>query len=658
VTDGFKYKLAAILCADVAGYTALMHSDEDGTFAAYKACIDVVVLPALDTHRGRLVKSTGDGFIAVFDSVIDGLSCALAIQEGVAHKEGKTPFKFRIGLNIGDVIHERIEGKDDVHGDGVNMAARLQTLATPGGVCVSSLVRDHVNGKLNVAFESLGRKRVKPNDIPIQAFAVHARAGPPKRSSATGLAAKVRTFIREARVTGLATVTLLAVGVFAWQADLLHTERLADLVTGESASRLPLPDRPSLVVLPFKTIGEGPAQEYFADGITVDVITDLSRVSGIFVIASNSSFAYKSRPQDVRKIGRNLGVRYALEGSVQRSADTLRVTAQLIDAKDGGHVWATRFDRPLGDVFKIQDEITRKIVDALSVNIKEREQTRWTVAQTSSVPAYDAYLRGWAAYRRNTVQDYTKAIELFRFSITLDPGFAQAHAAIAAAYLAMRKYGWTRVESLASEVKIVERARQHDEELLENAREHLAIALRNPTSLAYRSSAEIAIFERRYDDAIEAIRKALALDPNDADNFAMLSSVLVWTGRPEAAIEPIERAMRLDPLHPPLYLCTYGSALFSLGRYAEAKEKFEGCKAGNPESPWPYIYLIATYAYLGQEAEAAAARESAANLLHRLDRSPFTVQEVGNRIMRYRNRADLLRLLVGLHKAKVPNSLF
>ena len=653
VTDDFRRKLAAVLCADVAGYTKLMAGAESATHAAFKACVNDIVLPALETHRGRIVKDTGDGFIAVFDSVVDSLACALAIQDGIAGRNGGTRLAFRIGVNIGDIITE----ERDVFGDGVNVAARLQALAAPGGVCVSALLRDQVRGKLQVEFESLGRKRVKKGEEPIHAYAVHAKPARLRRPSLASIRASARPIKRRMRVIVLAAAAISAAVLTAWQADLVPIQRLASTLAGDEAPRFPLPHRPSIVVLPFKTIGAGREQEYFADGMTEDVITDLARIGGLFVIARSSSFAYKSRSPDARDIGRDLGVRYALEGSVRRSDKTVRIDAQLVDAQSGGHVWAARFDRPLGDIFEIQDEITRKIVDALSVNITERAQTRPAGTRTASMAAYDVFLRGLAAYRLNTFEGYQKAIEYFQTALTVDPAFAQAHAAIASAYLATRMYSWTRVESLTSPVNVVLSAGQHDRELLEKAREHLAAAMGNPTSLAYRSSAEILIFENEYDKAIMEMRKAIALDPNDADNYAVLSSVLVWAGQPEAAIEPIERAMRLNPYHPPLYLCHSGSALFSLGRYAEAKDRFERCQSGNPNNLWSYLYLIATYAYLGQDAKATVQRERASELLRRQGRSLFSVKEVRNR-MHYRYQADLLRLLVGLHKAQVPDSLF
>lgn len=652
MTEEFRRTLAAILCADVVGYSRLMAGEESATHAAYKNYLDHVVRPSLDSHRGRLVKSTGDGFIAVFDSVVDGVACALEIQEGVARDEGRPRLTFRIGVNVGDIIVE--EG--DVFGDGVNIAARLQALAPPGGVCVSALLRDQIRGKLQVEFESLGRKRVKKSDIPLHAYAVLARADFYRRTPISRIAARARPIMWRTRVISLTTIAVCAAALVAWQADLGPVRRFAEHIIGTEAPGFPLPDRPSLVVLPFKVIGAGQDQEYFADGISEDVITDLARIGGLFVIARTSSFVYKDRPRDVRKIGHDLGVRYALEGSVRRADGKVRIVAQLIDAKSGGHVWAARYDRPLGDIFKIQDEITQKIVQALAIKIGELQVAQSRGNRPTSTAAYDAYLRGRAAYRRNTFEEYQKAIKYFDAAIKIDPSFAQAHAALAAAYLSARLYSWTRIESFSSPLQTVLNARRHDEELLSKAREHLARALQNPTSLAYRSAAEILIFERKHNEAVAEIRKAIALDPNNADNFALLSSALTWAGQAGAAVEPIRRAMRLNPHHPPLYFCHYGTALFTLELYKEAAQEFERCQRGNPDNQWAYLYLIATYAYLGENSKVMATRSRVSELLRRQGRSPFTVKEARRR-MPYRYRADLLRLLVGLHKGNVPDSL-
>ena len=528
MTNEHRRKLAAIFCADVAGYTKLMARAESATHASFKSCLNEVILPALETHRGHIVKNTGDGFIAIFESVVDSLACALAVQDGVAAKKECSRISFRIGINVGDIIAE----DGDVFGDGVNVAARLQTLAVPGGVCVSALVRDQLRGKLEVEFESIGRRTVKKGEEPIDAYLARPPLAVSRRNRLARAIARLRPPARRTRVITLSAVAIIAVGLFVWRSNLPSMHRLAYQLVGEEASRFPLPDRPSLVVLPFKDFSSGKNQEYFADGITEDITTDLARLGGLFVIARTSSFAYKSRSDDVRKIGRDLGVRYALEGSVRHSDRTVRIDAQLVDTQSGGHIWAARFDKPLGDIFKIQDEITQKIVDALSIKISEREQTQPARKQTTSVAVYDAFLRGWAAYRHNTFDDYRKAIEYFKTAIALDPQFSQAHAAIAAAYLAMRKYSWTRVESFTSPVQIVLNAGRHDQELMEKAQEHLALAQRNPTSLAYRSSAEILIVDRKYDEAVGQIRKAIALNPNDADNYAVLSSVLVWAESP------------------------------------------------------------------------------------------------------------------------------
>lgn len=656
VATDFRRRLAAILCADVVGYTRLMAADESGTHAAYKACLADIVTPAVERHRGRIVKSTGDGFVAVFDSVVDGLACAVLIQDGVA-KRGTAGtagprLDFRIGVNLGDVIIEEA----DVYGDGVNIAARLQALAAPGGVCVSALVRDEIRGKLPIEFDSLGPKRVKRTDEPLHAYAVRGYPAAGRRTFASSLPGPLRAVLRRKRVSAfVAAAVICASALAAWQFELLPPHSVSDLLVDDKP-RFALPNVPSLVVLPFKIISASDDQEYFADGITEDIITDLARIRGLFVIARASSFSYKSKPVDVRKVGRELGVRYALDGSVRKAGDTVRINAQLIDAQTGGHVWADRFDKPLDDIFKIQDEITQNIVKVLSVKVGESERTRTSLAQTSSMAAYDAFLRGWAHYRHNSSTDYQKAIQYFEDAIALDPNFAQAHAAIAAAHLAARMFSWTNVEEFSSPLQTVLNARMHEEELLETARQHLASALRNPTSLAYRVAAEILIFERKHDEAIGQIRKAIALDPNDADNFAALSAALVWASKGAEAIEPIERAIRLNPFHPPIYLCHYGTALFSLRRYDEAADRFEQCAAGNPNNHWPYIYLVAAHAYLGQDAKAAEAHDKLAELLRRQQRSPFTVKEARSRIP-YRYDQDMLHLLVGLHRGNIPNTL-
>ena len=287
VTDDFRRKLAAVLCADVAGYTKLMAGAESATHAAYKACVSDVVLPALETYRGRIVKSTGDGFIAVFDSVVDSVSCALAIQHGVAARKDNTRLAFRIGVNVGDVITE----ERDVFGDGVNVAARLQALAAPGGVCVSALLRDQIRGKLKVEFESLGRKRVKKGETPLHAYAVHAEPIRRRGLSLASIGARAPAIRPRMRVMLLSAAVISAAVLTAWHADLAPIQRLARTFAGDEATRLPLPRRPSIVVLPFKTIGAGREQEYFADGMTEDVITDLARIRGRFVIARRSRFA-------------------------------------------------------------------------------------------------------------------------------------------------------------------------------------------------------------------------------------------------------------------------------------------------------------------------------------------------------------------------------
>lgn len=658
-------ELAAILCADVVGYTGLMAADETATHAAFTQCLATVVDTAIEAYRGRIVKNTGDGFIAVFQSVVDGMSCAIAIQENMAgNRDGAAPdhrLAFRIGVNLGDIIFE----EKDVYGDGVNMAARLQTLAVPGGICVSHVVRHELRGKLQLEFDSLGSRRLKSTDPSLEAYRLRGLSA---EASPTDGAGNIPTFRRQSRdwirLGAVAAIVFLSLtAVLIWRLDVLPWQRVDNREVLEDRVPLPLPDKPSLAVLPFKNMSADPEQEYFADGISEDLITDLAKIGRLFVIARNSSFAYKGRDVDVRKVGRDLGVRYVLEGSIRKAGDTVRVNAQLIDAQTGLHVWASRFDRKMRDIFKIQDEITLGIVSAMTINVNAIERAQASTAKTGNFAAYDAFLRGWAHFQRNTFADYHHALKYFRSAIELDPDFSQAHAAIAAAHLAARMYTWTNVEDFKSPLKAFLNAEKHRVELLEQARQRLRPALRNPSSVAYRVQAELLVIDAKnkndpskYDEAIKIIRKAILLDPNDADNFAQLGISMVWNGKPEEAFTPLSSAIRINPFHPATYYCYYGIAEFSLKRYADSVKWLKKCAAGNARHHWPYVYLAAAYAYLEQGGEAEKAKKNLERLMENQRRTPFTVKEARSR-MPYRFPEDTLRLLVGLHKAGIPNSL-
>jgi TolB-like protein/class 3 adenylate cyclase len=395
-------RLAAILSADVVGYSRLMGEEEAETIARLDSLKAEILDPLIDQHNGRIVKLIGDGLLVEFGSVVDALECAVAWQKTVEARARQTSddkaIRFRIGINIGDVI---VKG-DDVYGEGVNVAARLEGLAEPGEILVSRTVANHVKGKIGSGFEDLGEQELKNIPEPVQVFRVVSREATASTSRRVSKKTKLPGF--PAIAAGLA-VLILAAGAALWlrpwepQVEPASVERMA----------LPLPDKPSIAVLPFANMGGDPEQEYFSDGMTEDLITDLSKISSLFVIARNSSFSYKGKQVKVREVAEELGVRYVLEGSVRRAGDEIRINAQLIDATTGGHLWAERYDGSVSDVFALQDKVTRQIVTALAVSLTADEQVERVQTETENAAAYDAFLRGWELFRRGTVEDYAAA---------------------------------------------------------------------------------------------------------------------------------------------------------------------------------------------------------------------------------------------------------
>ena len=409
-------RLAAILVADVAGYSRLMEADEEGTLRRLRAKLHDLFEPKIGEHHGRLVKTTGDGLLAEFQSVVEAVRCAIAVQRGAVDRDSSLPevqrIRFRIGINLGDVIVE----DGDIYGDGVNVAARLESLAEAGGVLLSGTAYDQIKKKIDVGFAFLGEQQVKNIAEPIRVYRVLMD---PKDAGRTVRITKkpIGTWL----ATG-AVILLIVASVGAWL-------RSRDVKTeAPFAAHLPLPDKPSIAVLPFTNMSDDPKQEYFADGITDDLITDLSKISGLFVIARNSSAKYKNGTMAIAQVSGELGVRYILEGTVQRAGDQVRINAQLIDSSSGGDVWADRFDGSLDDVFSLQDRVTRSIADTLAVKLTQAQELSLGQKETSVAAAYDAFLKGWAHYLLNSPDEYAKAIPYFEEAIGLDPNYGRAHA--------------------------------------------------------------------------------------------------------------------------------------------------------------------------------------------------------------------------------------
>jgi len=532
----FERRLAALLSADARGYSRLMDQDEEATvrtLSAYRKMMTSLV----EQHRGRVVDSPGDNLLAEFASTVDAVKCALEIQKDLRARNAELPepkrMEFRIGINLGDVIVE----EDRVYGDGVNIAARLEGLAEGGGICISGTVYDQVKNKVRLPYESLGEHTVKNIAEPVRVYRVRTEAAAVSEASKDGN----------------------------------------------------LPDEPSVAVLPFVNISGDPDQEYFADGITEDLITDLSKVSGLFVIARQSVFTYKNKPVKVGQIGRELGVRYVLEGSVRRAADRLRITAQLVDTKTEGHLWAERYDRDLGDIFALQDEVTQRIVASLSVKLTGLEEDRLAHRYTNNLEAYDFTLRGLEYYFRFTKEASGKAHEMFQKAIELDPGYALAYSRLGLAYLHEWTHGWSQdPRSLEFAFKMAQRAIALDESLPE----------------AHRILGDVYLWNKDHPHAIDELEKAIALNPNYADAIAGLGEVLNWAGRPDEAIGLIKRAMRLNPHHHAWYLWALGISYASTNRNEEAIELMKRGLIRSPDFLGIHLQLAFLYAETGKKQEA------------------------------------------------------
>jgi adenylate cyclase len=593
-------RLTTILAADVVGYSRLMGADEAGTLSALKTLRKDIVTPKEKQYRGRTVKLMGDGALMEFASVVDAVSFAVETQVAMAERNAEAPedrqIIYRIGINIGDII---VEG-DDIYGDGVNVAARLEGLCEPGGICVSRNVFNQVKGKLDLTFDPLGEKEVKNIAEPVTVY----RVALDDKAAALVTQVMPNEAMPERRwwpvaVAMVATLLLSGGGALWWQ-SWRHNATPASIQRME----FPLPDKPSIAVLPFENLSDDPEQEYFTDGMTEDLITDLSKVSGLFVIARNSVFTYKGQAVKVQQVAEELGVRYVLEGSVRRAGDTVRINAELIDAMTGGHLWAERYDGHLADVFALQDKVTGSIVAALALNLTDGEAELQNQIETDVPAAYDAFLQGWEFYRRFTADDFVKAIFYFKKAVELDSDYGRAYAALASVYWESVRQGdpWTSKVSpdLANFGGSFTASRL-------NAEKYLRLALKHPSPLAHRVASAINWDYRQFDAAIAEAASAAALDPNDPDGHVALAWAKIFGGSPQDALAAVERAMRLDPRHPGDYMYVLGVARFSLGQYDDAVAALERAHERSPEYLDINVPLAAAYAHLDRHEEARTA---------------------------------------------------
>jgi TolB-like protein/class 3 adenylate cyclase/cytochrome c-type biogenesis protein CcmH/NrfG len=637
--DRAERRLTTILAADVVGYSRLMAADEAGTLTSLKALRRELIEPKTAAYHGRVVKLMGDGTLMEFGSVVDAVTFAVDVQRAMALRNADVPkdqrITYRIGINIGDII---VEG-DDIYGDGVNIAARLEALAEPGGICVSRPVHTQIKGKVDTTFEDLGEREVKNIPEPVRVFKVLLDA--PVGGQTTVVSPASKRFLRWPLAAGGLAVLLVVAGVALWQRPWEPREEPASV----EAMAFPLPDKPSIAVLPFNNMSDDASQEYFADGITEDLITDLSKISGLFVIARNSSFSYKGQQVKVRQVAEELGVRYVLEGSVRRAGDEVRINAQLIDATTGGHLWAERYDGSMSDVFALQDKVTQQIVTALAVSLTAEEQAEYGSTKTESPAAYDTFLRGWELYRRGTAEDFAAAIPFLEKAIKLDPDYGQAYAALAAVYWSSASNRWNKPLGLD-----INQTRNQ-------ARLHLRSAMRSPTALAFQVASERAAHYRsKADEAIEHAESAIALDANDPAGYLAMANALIKAGKPSDAVDSMHTAMRLDPHFPVDYLLRLGRAQFAMEEFHDAVSTFERAADRDPNNDWTFVYLAAAYGHLNRAQQAKAAVQKANALRANMGWSALTVESLntgGGGMVRFSKRPERNLLREGLKKVGV-----
>jgi adenylate cyclase len=582
---GPERRLAAVLAADMVGYSRLMEVDESGTLARLKTHRLELIDPSIAKNRGRIIKTTGDGLLVEFQSVADAVLCAAEVQRRMARRNADVSparwIQFRIGINLGDVIVE----DNDIFGDGVNVAARLQVLAEPGGICISGAVRDQVGDRLDeIAFEDLGEQSVKNITRPIHVFRVR-----------------------------------------------LESATIAALESGKEASAAPVTRKPSIAVLPLVNMSGDPEQEFFADGLTEDIITELSRFRDLLVISRNSTFVHKGKAVKVQEVARELGVEYVLEGSVRKAGDRVRVTVQLIDAQTDRHIWAERYDRKLEDIFAIQDEVTGAIVATLPGRVEAATQERVKRKRTDNMAAYECVLAAKVLHHRSQREANAEAQSLLDRAVALDPNYAHAHAWKACVLGQTWIYGWcadrdATFQQVADELQI-------------------ALALDDNDSDVHRILAAVNLTRDDHDRAAYHQERALALNPNYDLVVVQQGEFLTWLGRPEEGIDWIRKAMRLNPYHPERFWNHLGRALYCAERFAEAAEAF--ARITRPDHTH-HAFLAAIFAQMGNGVAAAAHAAEVVKLEPGFSVATYLATQ------HYKQEADRSRHEAGLLKAGLP----
>ena len=628
VEERAKRKLTAILSADVKGYSRLMGEDEISTVETLKSYREIIST-LVQQFSGRVVDSPGDNILAEFSSVVDAVECAVKIQGDLREKNASLPenrrMEFRIGVNLGDVIDD--EGR--IYGDGVNVAARVEGLAEGGGICISRTAFDQVKNKLNLGYENLGEHSVKNIAEPVRVYKVLMK--PEYAGKVIGeKAPKPKHRQWAAIVIGfIIVVGALAVWHFYFRPPPIEPASMEKMA-------FPLPDKPSIAVLPFDNMSGDVEQDYLADGISENIISALSRISQLFVIARNSTFTYKGKPVKVQQVSEELGVRYVLEGSIQISGNRLRITAQLIDAIKGNHIWSDTYDRKLEDIFAVQDEVTKEIITALNVELTQGEQARAAAKGTDNLEAYLKFMQAQDNVYRHTIESNASAQRLAQEALALDPNYAMATRILGVTHMHDILLGRSKSpkESIGKAIKLVKKAIELDDQ---DGESHATLGF-------------LLVMIRQYEKAVAEVERGVALEPNVADIYGWSGIVYRYVGRWADAVTAYEKAIRLNPIPPNFYLQGLGLAYAWTGRYEEGIRELKRAVQNEPDSPYGHLFAAAAYSMAGRDEEARAAADEVLRL-----NPKFSLEKWG-KSLKYKNQEDQERLMSALRRAGLPET--
>ena len=626
--NGFKRKLIAILSADVEGYSRMMGTDEDNTVRTITEYREVFT-DYVRQHQGRVVDTPGDNILAEYESVVDALKCALEIQEALKVKNANLPtdrrMNFRIGINLGDVIQE----EERIYGDGVNIAARIEGLADPGGICISRSAYDQLRGKIQVGYEYLGEHSVKNISEPVRVYRVLTDPG--HAGKILGEKKYLNTISRKWAFVIIAALIIVSGSLTTWIIHLNQSQKIEPASVNNLA--FPLPEKPSVAILPFKNLSKDQSHQYLVDGATDAVRIALARVPNLFVIDHNSSSTYQDKNLSIKQVAEELGVRYVIEGGVQQSAETIRINAKLIDALAGRYIWAETFDRKQANLLVLQDEIGQRIAIELEVQLTEGEQARIWFRQTDNFEAYRQFRIGKEHYRKRNKRDNITARKFFEQTILLDPNFADAECFLGFTYIQDALNGWTKNRKAALD---------QAKELAQQAIKH------NPNyPHAYALLGSVYLWQGERKKALELITRSIELEPNYAGNIAMQAVTLVYLEKPGEALDTIETAIRLNPYYPSWYLGVLGRSYLLMDRYDEAIEAFES-RRKRSKSLLNMVELAIANILAGKDEQA----KKVANKV--LTKKPKFALKYLSMYFQYENPETKKRLFAAAQKAGFP----